>query len=351
MQLDTAICSGQPIVLHFNISGNHGPFDIAYLEGDTSIQYINNVPSSHEKMVFPSTYDSVNNKMYTITGLTDSFGCKALDTSFSGVVNAKVFGFPQTNAGENQEVCDSLTQLNATRSYGRGEWSKITGNGKAFFSDPDYHRSTVTIRPHNDEKYLFMWKETNWQCVNSDTIEIEFYDFPYVDAGDDFSLIFTTDTMLSANSLSDKETGSWSISSGEAAFQDVNDNNTYVYNLSDKEKNILKWTVKKGVCAAIADSVVITIDDLRIPTGFSPNNDNINDYFVIGGLEHAADNHLVIFNRWGNIIYEKKNYQNTWDGTNKEGKKVSEGTYFYVLKINGAMARKKSGYIIIKRNP
>ncbi len=87
------------------------------------------------------------------------------------------------------------------------------------------------------------------------------------------------------------------------------------------------------------DSVMVLITaGLEIPRGFSPNNDGINDRFVIKGLEHYPENTLIIANRQGSIVYKKEGYQNDWDGVPNVGMvfgngKVPEGTYFVVLDI------------------
>ncbi len=59
--------------------------------------------------------------------------------------------------------------------------------------------------------------------------------------------------------------------------------------------------------------------DFFIPEGFSPNGDGVNDPFVIRGISHYPKNTFVIFNRWGNKVFETVNYQNTWDGTCTKG--------------------------------
>lgn len=82
---------------------------------------------------------------------------------------------------------------------------------------------------------------------------------------------------------------------------------------------------------------------LKIPNIFTPNGDGYNDYFEIGCLdkegklrplnnlnEYFLSHKLVIFNRWGRIVYESTNYQNDWDGG-----KLPDGTYFYVLDCKG----------------
>ncbi|PRY97821.1 gliding motility-associated-like protein [Marinilabilia salmonicolor] len=75
----------------------------------------------------------------------------------------------------------------------------------------------------------------------------------------------------------------------------------------------------------------------RIPEGFSPDGDGINDYFEIEGLEDYDRVTIHVFNRFGNIIYENDNYQNTWDGTTRKSLggsgSLPTGTYFYVIKV------------------
>jgi gliding motility-associated-like protein len=60
-----------------------------------------------------------------------------------------------------------------------------------------------------------------------------------------------------------------------------------------------------------------------IPNIFTPNGDNVNEYFTILGL--SPDSKLEIYNRWGSLIYSNDNYNNTWDGAN-----VVDGTYYYI---------------------
>ena len=66
---------------------------------------------------------------------------------------------------------------------------------------------------------------------------------------------------------------------------------------------------------------------LFIPNSFTPNGDNHNDFFFVHGQDKDEVIYFVIFNRWGQRIYEV--YNNTpWDG---EGHQI--GTYTYLIKI------------------
>ncbi|MCB0637809.1 MAG: gliding motility-associated C-terminal domain-containing protein [Lewinella sp.] len=76
-----------------------------------------------------------------------------------------------------------------------------------------------------------------------------------------------------------------------------------------------------------------------VPNGITPNGDGTNDAFVVDLLEGAdptdfPDNEIIIFNRWGDIIFRQKDYDNTWQGTNQAGDPLPHGTYYYVLRLN-----------------
>ncbi|PID87851.1 MAG: hypothetical protein CSB06_02870, partial [Bacteroidia bacterium] len=99
-----------------------------------------------------------------------------------------------------------------------------------------------------------------------------------------------------------------------------------------------------------------SIDVLKVPDGFTPNGDGINDRFVIKGLEDYPDNRLMIMNRWGNKVYEQNPYGNKWDGKSNAGLRfggndLPEGTYFYILEYKDKTGKhvNKKGYIYLKR--
>ena len=85
-----------------------------------------------------------------------------------------------------------------------------------------------------------------------------------------------------------------------------------------------------GNCSDTArHSITIIADSLVFPNIITPNGDNINDNFVIKGLEKGAypTNKLVVYNRWGKKVYESSNYQNsTFDGAG-----LPDGVYYYIF--------------------
>ena len=85
-----------------------------------------------------------------------------------------------------------------------------------------------------------------------------------------------------------------------------------------------------------------------IPTGFTPNNDGYNDLFVIPGINKDNPAAIKIYNRWGNIVYENSNYENNWDGTNKDGMDLPEATYFVIIEFI-SIGESVNGYLDLRR--
>lgn len=69
----------------------------------------------------------------------------------------------------------------------------------------------------------------------------------------------------------------------------------------------------------------------------TPNGDGMNDYLFFSNLVKFPQNQLTVWNRWGQAVYKKDNYQQDnelWDGT-QNGRPLPDGEYFYLLEING----------------
>lgn len=88
---------------------------------------------------------------------------------------------------------------------------------------------------------------------------------------------------------------------------------------------------------------------LQLPKSFITKND---EKLKIKCLENYTDNKLQIFNRWGNLVYSKENYNNNWDGTVEKSfaqdgsDKVIPGTYYYVFS-SPKLEAQKAGYVLI----
>ncbi|RXK47197.1 gliding motility-associated C-terminal domain-containing protein, partial [Aquirufa rosea] len=64
-----------------------------------------------------------------------------------------------------------------------------------------------------------------------------------------------------------------------------------------------------------------------IPQGISPNGDGKNDKLIIPGIL-GTKNTLTIFNRWGEVVFETKDYKNNWGGE-YNSTILPDGVYYY----------------------
>ncbi|TAI48168.1 gliding motility-associated C-terminal domain-containing protein [Flagellimonas allohymeniacidonis] len=84
----------------------------------------------------------------------------------------------------------------------------------------------------------------------------------------------------------------------------------------------------------------------------TPNNDGINDFLVIDGIENVPNNILNIYNRYGVLVYSKVNYNNEFNGLSnrnaviRQDSGLSAGIYFYVLTVNDTK-EKFQGYLYL----
>ena len=88
-----------------------------------------------------------------------------------------------------------------------------------------------------------------------------------------------------------------------------------------------------------SDQAFIEPTCLTIYNEFSPNGDGVNDFFKIDCIANYPNNRLQVYNRWGNIVFEQRGYNNDWDGiTNgraaiQKGDLLPVGTYYYILDL------------------
>ncbi|NCC86952.1 MAG: T9SS type B sorting domain-containing protein [Clostridia bacterium] len=75
------------------------------------------------------------------------------------------------------------------------------------------------------------------------------------------------------------------------------------------------------------------IECLRIPSSFSPNNDGINDVWVISSIDEYPNSSVQIFNKWGNILYDNQGMYIPWDGK-FNGKPLPADVYYYIIDLN-----------------
>ncbi|MBN8702424.1 MAG: gliding motility-associated C-terminal domain-containing protein [Bacteroidetes bacterium] len=92
---------------------------------------------------------------------------------------------------------------------------------------------------------------------------------------------------------------------------------------------------------------------MYIPNSFSPNGDNKNDTFIPIGMGINIDTYeLLIFDRWGNLLFESRDINIGWDGKANGGGTIAQiDTYVWKIKLKDTVGNKHSfvGHVNILR--
>ena len=104
----------------------------------------------------------------------------------------------------------------------------------------------------------------------------------------------------------------------------------------------------------ISDDLLVEVeaDENTVWELLSPYvQDGKNDGWVVPNIDDYPGNDVIIFNRWGDVVFEAKPYSNNnpWTGENKNGKLVPQGTYYYVIKYDLGEGKVAKGRIAVVR--
>ena len=130
------------------------------------------------------------------------------------------------------------------------------------------------------------------------------------------------------------------MDAGDTSYTDNVELNNLIYNVDDAkfcyyinavegENNPygIRGNSTTGVNCVVLQSKIF------IPNAFTPDGDGKNDTWFPKLSFTPATYHLIIKNRWGNIIFESKDQYESWDGSYMGGATVKEGTYIYFLRV------------------
>ncbi len=164
------------------------------------------------------------------------------------------------------------------------------------------------------------------EVVNVSTVPFSVYSF-LVDAGPDLTI--SPNIATTVNGVTSAPSYSWNPN---FLFSNPNSLNTIV--TTDQTVTITLTATENG-CTLSDDLTLTVITGLDIPNTFSPNEDGINEKWIIQGISSYPDCNVKIYTRWGQEVFFANGYsdEKAWDGTKKSGL-AAEGVYFYILDLN-----------------
>jgi gliding motility-associated-like protein len=284
----------------------------------------------------PSTLSASNTITLTATNPLNS-SCSSDSTI---VVN--IYAVPEIIIESEDSICGNTMTV---QTQGMTNWNIHWSAQVGVNIENELENSTgITAQNYGTFEISATASNTENSCIAQASKFVTFIEQPSApDAGTDI-ILYLADQLELQGSYNGVGTPSWSVEQGSGDFDDVNSITTSVSNISLGE-NIFILHVSNEGCRS-SDSVLVNVFGLLIPSGFSPNEDDVNDAFEIRGIENLGKAELSVYNRWGQLVYASSDYKNQWNGTNQKNEWLPDDTYFYELIL---MDEVHQGYVIIKR--
>ena len=229
-----------------------------------------------------------------------------------------VFNKPSVCIGDNVTITDNTDGKDGVVN----QWNWDLGDGTTRTTNPITHTYADTIA------YSITLYTVNSLGCNSDTITKVYnvYPYPHVNAGPDRFVLEGGSILLETVTFANDPLYTWTpdlylTDNRIARPRVVNPKTDMTYRLT---------VTGRGGCQLSDDVFVKLLKFPVIPNTFTPNNDGINDKWVISFLNTYPDNRVQIFTRSGKLVFESRGYNTPWDGTLK-GKPLPFDTYYYII--------------------
>jgi len=265
------------------------------------------------------TYKYKNPGTYRVKlRILDNGTCIGKDSTFAMVRVSRPTGF----AGDDQVMCfNASTRL-------------IAGGGVSYAWRSEDKRFTSTaptpsVNPTEDTRYFVTVTDANG-CVKNDTLDVRVV--PGIDLKFDVQKIhdcFSRPDVQVKNLTDPAETVFFDFGDGSTSDMDE-DKHTY------QQDGIYTIRLVGQREACVYDNRIdLPFYELLVPNVITPDESEQNNTFKIlyGGRKLSDSSlkaHFVVYNRWGNKVYESKDYRDDWSGSN-----VEAGVYYYDLTVEG----------------
>ncbi len=264
----------------------------------------------------------VKDIVYSVKGTT-VYGCTNTDSVKVIVKHPFIL---KTSPGDT--LCmGSSKQLFAQGGY-TYEWTPATGLSATNIANPLASPSTTTLYTVVGTDELGCFKDTAY-------LPLTVYPVPTVNAGEDQTINVGKSTTIPLQHSNDVSKVFWMphpsiIATNQDGFT-VQPKETTEYNVEVRNEGGCRASDKVTVFVICNDANVF------IPNTFSPNGDGVNDKFYPRGTGLFRIKSMRIFNRWGQVVYERSGFMPNdasagWDGTFKSTK-INPDVYVYTIEI------------------
>jgi len=294
--------------------------------------------ANHQQIIFPGPGGPIHgssSKQYTVT-VTDQNGCLK-DTTVTFV-----YADPNAQTGTTQDtiICSGKPFTLMASNANAYTWlERVDTKLIPLWDTTMVHWDTTKLNLNLSPGVHFFYLKTSAYCRPDglDSVKVTVYPStaPALSINTDGIICQTKTNTLFAQLQQPANSGlpnyfytyAWTNDQGKP-LSGINDQP--LYTLSDPTIASTYVITVSGPCInPVQEKLFVTVEPcaLKIPNVITPNSDGKNDQFFIENLGQHPNSQLMIFDRWGRLVYETDNYQNNWTGDG-----VSDGTFFYVLK-------------------
>lgn len=273
-------------------------------------------------------------------------GCVDTDT----VQVSRIFP-PDAAAGEDFSLCRDQTAANLSANQPAGTTGLWTSGGTAGLDAVDNANTGVSglISGAN----VFTWTLSAPGCPNYSQDQVTVYIETAPIAVEDLLIVEGENRNVSIDvAANDVRTNvdAYSVTLlGAPEFGTIDSFNNGMVYYSVPRGFVGVTQVQYEICSLDCEDLCATgnlrinvSDDDYVPmimNTITPNGDGMNDFLEFDVLlftppSEFPDNEIIIFNRWGDIVYQQEPYNNNWDGRNANGDRLPQGTYYYILRLN-----------------
>lgn len=307
---DTAICFGNSVTLQAS--------------GGATYEWISFPSLSCINCANPVAKPDFNTT-YCVKG-NDFFGCSASD---SVIVQVNRPFIMSTSASDT--LCHGEKVTLTASGANLYQWSPAT-----FLDNPTSAHPVFNALADTSIIYTIIGRDNKNCFADTATVKIKVYPIPQMQVlQNNISLNVGSSVQLTTKNSADVTQWRWSPSTW------LNDP-TLASPTATPQQSVIYTVVASNAGACVArEQINITIlcnnANVFVPNTFSPNNDGMNDKFFPRGKGLFSIKSLMIFNRWGQMIFQKTNFNannpnDGWDGT-YNGKQMPSDVYVYIMDV------------------
>jgi gliding motility-associated-like protein/uncharacterized repeat protein (TIGR01451 family) len=297
------------------------------------------VPSETNQTYTPAAAPAAGQQVYVV--MTTDLVCASPSTARSETLQLDIIPKPRPDIINNDTTICTPYEVRLKIKGNTGGTLQWYKDG-AVIPGATTTQYIVPVSDFPGAEYVLV--EDNGACSSSDTVEVIMWESPTANAGTDIYAVEGETISLNGSVSSNATNYVWipaaSLSDAYVLQPSLTvPAFTTVYTLVAYNNG--------NVCSGSDAVTVIVEKKIKVPNVITVNGDGVNDTWDIENIQNFPDAEILIYNRWGNLVWKSAGYPKQWDATNyRNGEVLPDGTYFYIIDLHTERVKETfSGYI------